>query len=132
MNNIFDSEYWELENDMNFISESDNMYNLKIQQTKQVTFKYKNLINYDEIVRIDINFSGKLKINLNDHFEEIASNNSTCVFNINNCYLECNNIKSKIDEKDINILKVTLFEDTIVNSFLIIQELKINSCNPEN
>ena len=132
MNNIFDSENWEIEKDINIISESDNMYNLKMKQTNQVTYKYKNLINYDEIVRIDINFSGKLIINLNDHFEEITSNNSTCVLNVSNCCLECNNIKSKIDEKDINILKITLFENTIVNSFLIIQELKINSCNPEN
>lgn len=129
MNNIFKKNSWEKEK-INTVNNT-NPVNTNVLSDDTITLKYIKPIFFDEIVRIDIEYIGNFQLNVNNHTEMFSSDNDTTVtVTIDNYCIDCNNNKFKLDKSDN--LKVILNNKSNIKSFTVIQDLKINGCNPSN
>ena len=129
MNNIFKKNSWEKEK-INTVNNT-NPVNTNVLSDDTITLKYIKPIFFDEIVQIDIEYIGKFQLNVNNHTEMFSSENDTTVtVTIDNYCIDCNNNKFKLDKSDN--LKVILNNKSNIKSFTVIQDLKINGCNPSN
>jgi len=129
MNNIFKKNSWEKEK-INTVNNT-NPVNTNVLSDDTITLKYIKPIFFDEIVRIDIEYIGNFQLNVNNHTEMFSSENDTTVtVTIDNYCIDCNNNKFKLDKSDN--LKVILNNKSNIKSFTVIQDLKINGCNPSN
>lgn len=129
MNNIFKKNSWEKEK-INTVNNT-NPVNTNVLSDDTITLKYIKPIFFDEIVRIDIEYIGNFQLNVNNHTEMFSSENDTTVtVTIDNYCIDCNNNKFKLDKSDN--LKVILNNKSNIKLFTVIQDLKINGCNPSN
>ena len=129
MKNIFKKNSWEKEK-INTVNNT-NPVNTNVLSDDTITLKYIKPIFFDEIVRIDIEYIGNFQLNVNNHTEMFSSENDTTVtVTIDNYCIDCNNNKFKLDKSDN--LKVILNNKSNIKSFTVIQDLKINGCNPSN
>ena len=129
MNNIFKKNSWEKEKIKSV--NNTNPVNTNVLSDDTITLKYIKPIFFDEIVQIDIEYIGNFQLNVNNHTEMFSSENDTTVtVTIDNYCIDCNNNKFKLDKSDN--LKVILNNKSNIKSFTVIQDLKINGCNPSN
>ena len=139
MNNIFNNDSWIVESGPLFTknldiptSKNGNIETKNIV-TGQTKLKYLKPIFFDNTVRIDIELVGDMVILMNDTGYKLSSNklDNNCIM-IKNWNLECSSDKLKIPESSENQLKLIVENSTLIKKFTIVQDLKIDNCNPNN
>ena len=135
MDTIFKKDSWTIETAM--IS-SKNFNTKKIaNESRYLTvtkLKYLNPIFFDEEVRIDIELSGSMYLEINNKKHVINTNmknEEKCIL-VKNGVFSCDGEESGIDTNTSNELKLVIEENTLIKRFTIIQNMKIDNCNPNN
>ena len=134
MDSIFKKDSWDIETEMisskKFNTKelsSDNKY-LTVQK-----LKYLKPIFFDEEVRIDIEMEGSIYFELNNmkHIINTDKLENKCLL-IKNSIFICDNEEGVIDTSSNNELKLIVEENTVIKRFTIVQNMKIDNCNPNN
>lgn len=134
MNSIFKKDSWDVETEMisskNFNTKelsNDNKY-LTVKK-----LKYLKPIFFDEEVRIDIEMEGSIYFELNNikHVINTDKLQDKCLL-IKNGIFTCDNEEGVIDTNLNNELKLIVEENTLIKRFTIVQNMKIDNCNPNN
>jgi hypothetical protein len=100
---------------------------------EQIKLVFLNPIYFDNNVRIDIEIDGTIDLKLNTFNMQLNSTiNSNHSIIINNNSLEYTNLKTIIEPSERNSLDLSFNSDTIIKKFTIIQDTRIDSCNPLN
>lgn len=133
MSSAFSKDSWVLEENFlekNLDSSSKFDTKLFLVETK---FKYLKPIFFDENVRFDLEIKGDivLEINEKNHYINSDKLDKVCIL-VKDGELSFNNIKEKVNIIDKQFLKVVIKRNSIVNTFNIISDLKIDTCNPTN
>ena len=134
MNSIFKEDSWEVEKGMIPVKSFD-VKQVVLEETfvLKTKLKYIKPIFFDETVRIDLQLRGKITLEINNKRLDIVSEtfDKKCVV-IDNGLITFNGNENSIDIKNGNSFKIEVETDTRVNQFTIIQDLKIDGCNPNN
>ena len=133
MESVFKSCSWEIED--NFESKEFNSKNLISNDIflSKIKLKYLQPIYYNEEIRIDIELSGNIELELNNLKFKISSDKlaEKCVM-IKNNNLMCDGSDAIISNEKKNFFKLLVESNTMIKKFTIIQDLKIDGCNPNN
>ncbi len=133
MESVFKSSSWEIEN--NFNSKEFNAKNLISNDIflSKIKLKYLQPIYYNEEIRIDIELNGNIELELNNLKFKISSDklSEKCVM-IKNNNLMCDGSDATINNEKKNFFKLLIESNTMIKKFTIIQDLKIDGCNPNN
>lgn len=134
MDSIFKKDSWLIETEM-ISSKNFNTKDL-INDTKYLAvtkLKYLKPVFFDEEVRIDIEMAGSVYFEINDKRHIINTNNleNKCLM-IRNGIFTCDNEEGSIDISNSHTLKLVVEENTLIKRFTIVQNMKIDNCNPNN
>ena len=133
MSNIFNSDSWEI--DQQFDSKQFNKKDLVLNDIilSKVKLKYLQPVYFDEEIRIDIEINGNLEIELNDKKIKVSSNklSSKCIL-VKDGNVKYENKEETVSNNKKNLFKVSIEPNTLIKRFTIIQNLKIDGCNPNN
>ena len=134
MDSIFKKDSWLIETEM-ISSKNFNTKDL-INDTKYLAvtkLKYLKPVFFDEEVRIDIEMAGSVYFEINDKRHIINTNNleNKCLM-IKNGIFTCDNEEGSIDISNSHTLKLIVKENTLIKRFTIVQNMKIDNCNPNN
>ena len=77
MDNIFNNGSWEIENNKSSLKIGD-IVSSKLK-AEEITLKYIKGIFFDQVIRIDIEYSGSFNLLVNDHKESFSSEKLTNV-----------------------------------------------------
>lgn len=134
MESIFNSKSW----DIKYTSLDSKELNVTNKEESKlsidnINLKYVKPIFFDSAVRIDIELTGEMNIQINDYQHNLNSQkkNNHCIM-IKNWSIECGDIKSNINQRDLHELKLSFNSNTEIKKFTITQNLKIDGCNPNN
>ena len=135
MDNIFKKDSWMIEK----TTVSSKNFSTKeiVSQERYLTvtkLRYLNPIFFDEEVRIDIELLGSMYLEINDkrHIINTNDNNEEKCILVRKGVLTCDGEESGIDLSIPNQLKLVIEENTLVKRFTIVQNMKIDNCNPNN
>jgi hypothetical protein len=134
MDSIFKKDSWDIKKESipskNFDVKGLVNENKYLSVTK---FTYLKPIFFDEEVRIDIELNGSVYLELNDAKYNINTDflEKKCLVVDNGIY-SCDNQEGSINLDVSNTLKLVVNENTLVKRFTIVQNMKINNCNPNN
>ena len=133
MESVFKSCSWEIED--NFESKEFNSKNLISNDIflSKIKLKYLQPIYYNEEIRIDIELDGNIELELNNLKFKISSDKlaEKCVM-IKNNNLMCDGSDAIISNEKKNLFKLLIESNTMIKKFTVIQDLKIDGCNPNN
>lgn len=133
MESVFKSCSWEIED--NFKSKEFNSKNLISNDIflSKIKLKYLQPIYYNEEIRIDIELDGNIELELNNLKFKISSDKlaEKCVM-IKDNNLMCDDSEAIINNEKKNFFKLLVESNTMIKKFTVIQDLKIDGCNPNN
>ena len=134
MDTIFKKDSWMIETAMI----SSKHFNTKeiSNESRYLTvtkLKYLNPIFFDEEVRIDLELDGNITLEINDKKHHISTSNlsNKCIL-VKNGIINCDDTKDQIKLDQSSLLKVVIESDTLIKKFTIVQNMKIDNCNPNN
>ena len=132
MDNVFSKESWEIKK----ISEKNFDTKELAQKDKYMSvteLRYLKPIFFDEEVRIDIQILGSLEVEINNkkHLINTSKLENKCILVKNGAFI-CDDDEDTVDLNIPNKLKLKVIENTQINRFTIVQNMKIDNCNPNN
>jgi len=134
MDSVFNEDSWKVE-EGNLPSkkfDTKNLISNNLFESK-TKLKYLKPIFFDEEVRIDLELDGNITLEINDKKHHISTSNlsNKCIL-VKNGIINCDNIKEGIKLDQSSLLKVVIESDTLIKKFTIVQNMKIDNCNPNN
>lgn len=133
MQDVFNNDSWNIVygqvNNNLIVGESrKNKENVK----SHAKLEYLKPIYFNENCDIYLEINGNIIFIVNGEEYHIRNNKiENHKISISNNKLEHNNNKINIPVNDFDKLNLIISNNTVVNSFLIVQDVNINNCNPE-